>query len=174
MGGAVGLLLAQKIKPITRSFICLEGNLVGEDCGGSRKAVGYSLDEFLKEGFEELRLEISQNEDKTEIQNSSLELFLACLSKCDPYAFYRSSESLVKWSDSGKLLRLFLELDIPKYYVFGARNENSPVIKLLTDVPKIKIANAGHAMMTDNPSKFYQALLTIIAPSLGPCTNLLN
>ena len=51
MGVAIGLLLAQEIRPIVKSFICLEGNLVSEDCTGSRIAVGYSLEDFQKEGF---------------------------------------------------------------------------------------------------------------------------
>lgn len=153
MGGAVGLLLAKDIKPIVESFICLEGNLVSEDCTGSRAAIQYSLKDFLKEGFPSLKSKISESEDS---------LFASCISKSDPYAFYRSSESLVKWSDSGKLLDLFLGLDVRKYYVFGELNTDAPVIKQLTSIPKLMIPNAGHGMMTDNPSRFYTSLLSIL------------
>jgi len=160
MGGAIGLLLAQEITSIVESFICLEGNLISEDCSGSRAAIKYSLEDFQKEGFEHLKSEISKSEDAPSTHNVSQKLFLGCLSKSDPYAFYKSSESLVKWSDSGKLLWLFLGLDVRKCYVFGETNEYSPVMKLLTSVPKLRIPNAGHAMMTDNPTRFYRDLLT--------------
>ena len=58
MGGAVGLLLAKDIRSIVKSFICLEGNLISEDCTGSRAAVKYSLEDFLKEGFNHLKADI--------------------------------------------------------------------------------------------------------------------
>ncbi len=153
MGGAIGLLLAREIRPIVESFICLEGNLIGEDCTGSRAAIRYSLEDFQKEGFQHLKSNISEGEDV---------LFIGCLSKSDPYAFYRSSESLVEWSDSGRLLELFLELDVRKCYVFGELNAGAPVIRRLTSVPKLMIPNAGHGMMTDNPSRFYKELLGVL------------
>jgi pimeloyl-ACP methyl ester carboxylesterase len=140
MGGAIGILLAREIKPIVKSFICLEGNLVSEDCTVSREAVRYSLPDFLSTGFQ----------------------LMQCLSKNDAYPFYRSAESLVNWSDSGKLLEFFLGLDISKYYIFGAQNAGAPVMSKLTSVSKLAIPNAGHSMMTDNPSRFYSELLHCI------------
>lgn len=140
MGGAIGLLLAREIKPIVKSFICLEGNLVSEDTTVSREAVRYSLPDFLSTGFQ----------------------LIPCLSKNDAYAFYRSAESLVKWSDSGKLLEFFLGLDISKYYIFGAQNADAPVMSKLTSVSTLAIPDAGHSMMTDNPSRFYSELLRCI------------
>jgi pimeloyl-ACP methyl ester carboxylesterase len=162
MGGAVGLLLCQEIKSMIKSFICLEGNLISEDCTGSRLAISYSLEDFQKEGFDNLKTEISKNKNEPSVKDSGLDLYLDCLSKCNPYSFYRSSESLVKWSDSGRLFQLFLDLDIPKYYVFGDKNQDSPAVKLLSSIPKIEISDAGHAMMNDNSREFYQKLLKIL------------
>ncbi len=162
MGGAIGLLVCPKMKPIIKSFVCAEGNLISEDCTGSREAVGYSLEDFQKEGFDNLKSQISIEIKGSSGKDKSLDLYLECLSKCDPYAFYRSSESLVKWSDSGKLLKLFVDLDIAKYYLFGDKNRNSPTVKLLSTVPKVEITNAGHAMMNDNPQEFYQKLLEVL------------
>jgi pimeloyl-ACP methyl ester carboxylesterase len=153
MGGAIGLLLAREIKPLVESFICLEGNLVSEDCTGSRAAVGYSLEDFQREGFQQLKSKISESADA---------LFVDCLAKSDPYAFYRSSESLVKWSDSGRLLEMFLELDVPGYYFYGELNAGAPLLRRLASVPKRMIPNAGHGMMADNPSSFYRELLGVL------------
>jgi pimeloyl-ACP methyl ester carboxylesterase len=162
MGGAVGLLLCQEIKPIIRSFICLEGNLISEDCMGSRMAISYSLEDFQREGFNRLKSDISMGRNEPSAKDDSLDLYLNCLSKSDPYAFYRSSESLVKWSDSGKLLELFISLDKPKYYVFGDKNKNSPTVKLLSSIARVAISDSGHAMMNDNPKEFYEKLLEIL------------
>jgi pimeloyl-ACP methyl ester carboxylesterase len=156
MGGAVGLLLIKDIKPLIKSFICLEGNLISEDCTGSRIAVSYSLEDFQREGFNSLKSGISRDSS-----NSSI-IYLKCLSKSESFAFYKSSESLVEWSDNGKLLELFVNLDIPKYYIFGDKNENSPTVKLLSSICKIKISDAGHAMMNDNPEEFYKKLPEIL------------
>ncbi len=153
MGGAIGLLLAAEIRPDAASYICLEGNLISEDCTGSRAAVSYSLADFEREGFQALKSNISDSADA---------LFTGCLSRSDPHAFYRSSESLVKWSDSGKLLELFLELEVKKSYIFGELNKNAPVVRRLTSVPKLMIPSAGHAMMTDNPRRFYKDLLGLL------------
>jgi pimeloyl-ACP methyl ester carboxylesterase len=122
MGRAIGLLLARDIVSIVDSFICLEGNLISQDCTGIRAAVKYLLEGFLKEGFNHLKADIFEDADR---------LFLSCLTKSDPYAFYGSSESLVKWSDSGNLLELFLRLDVHKYYIFVELNSSAPVIKHL-------------------------------------------
>ena len=162
MGGAVGLLLYQEIKPIVKSFVCLEGNLISEDCMGSRTAINYSLEDFQREGFNRLKSEISKDSNESSLERDSLKLYLECLSKSDSYAFYKSSESLVEWSDSGKLLELFMGLNIPKYYVFGDKNENSPTVEILSAVEKIEISDAGHAMMNDNPQEFYEKLLGIL------------
>ncbi len=155
MGGAIGLLLIEKIPSLIISFVNLEGNLIAEDCTFSREAVRYSLEEFEKRIFEEFKSRIKDTTDFNRV-------YYNWLSKSDAYAFYRSSESLTKWSDSGKLLKKFVELDIKKSYVFGETNKNSPVIKMLDDVPKIEIANSGHFMMCDNPEETYQKLLEIL------------
>jgi hypothetical protein len=43
MGAAVSLLLIDRVPNAIVSFVNLDGNLIGEDCTVSRKAVEYSL-----------------------------------------------------------------------------------------------------------------------------------
>jgi len=159
MGGAIGLLLIEKIPSKIVSFVNLEGNLIGEDCTFSREAVRYSLEEFEKGFFEEFKSRIEDGRDLAASTSLSNRLYYNWLSKSDAYAFYRSSESLTKWSDSRKLLKMFVERDMKKWYVFGEMNKNLPVMEMLGDVPKIEIANSGHFMMCDNPEETYQKLL---------------
>ncbi len=162
MGGAIGLLLIEKIPSKIVSFINLEGNLIGEDCTYSKEAVRYSLEEFEKRVFEEFKSRIKDSKDLAASTSLSTRLYYNWLSQSDAYAFYRSSESLVKWSDSRKLLKMFVELGIKRWYVFGEMNKDLPVIEMLGDVPKIEIANSGHFMMCDNPEETYKRVLEIL------------
>jgi len=153
MGGAIGLLLAVNNPGLVKSFICLEGNLVSADCTGSRVAAGYSRQAFLDEGFDSMQKRIATTTDP---------VYTDCFSRADPLAFHKSSVSLVEWSDSGKLLEMFLGLDLPRYYVYGQRNAGAPLLTELENIPRIEVPDAGHAMMTDNPGSFYGQLHKIL------------
>jgi hypothetical protein len=169
MGGAIGLLLIEKIPSKIISFINLEGNLIGEDCTYSREVARYSLADFEKRIFKDFKFKIKGTEDLASSTSLSDRLFYKWLSKSDPYAFYKSSESLVKWSDSKRLLKMFVDLGIKKCYVFGEKNKNLPVIKILDNVPKIQISNSGHFMVIDNPQEFYQKLSKILSGERADC-----
>jgi pimeloyl-ACP methyl ester carboxylesterase len=159
MGGAIGLILIEKMPSKIKAFINLEGNLIGDDCFLTRQIVKYSLMEF-----EELVL--TNGELCTTEVGFSLDFaddtFRQWVSKSDPRAFYRSSQSLVRWSDSGELLRRFIGLDIEKTYLFSESNRKMPVLGLIDHVPKLEISNAGHFMMLDNPKGFYRSLADLI------------
>ena len=159
MGGAIGLLLIEKVPARILSFTNLEGNLIGEDCTFSRDAVRYTVEEFEATIFKDFESRIKGTKDFNRLYHS-------WLSESDPYAFYRNSESLVKWSDSRELLKRFTGLAIKKWYVFGEANKNLPVLKMLDDIPKIEIAHAGHFMMIDNPEEFYRELFNVLGNSL--------
>ena len=106
MGGAVGILLAEYLRNSLFSFVNVEGNLTGDDCGRiSRRTIGVSYEMFQKKMFPLFQ--------KNFQGSSALPL---SLDKASPLAFYRSSESLVAWSDSGKLLKKFQDLECEKVY----------------------------------------------------------
>lgn len=164
MGGAIALLLIEKIPNKIISFINLEGNLIGEDCTFSREVIKHSLKEFEETIFKDFKSKIKDTKDLATSSDLSNQLFYEWLSKSDPSAFYRSSESLVKWSDSRKLLKMFINLKIKKWYIFGERNKDLPTVKLLksNNMPIIQVSKSGHFMMIDNPKEFYQTLFKVI------------
>ncbi|HSN58986.1 MAG TPA: alpha/beta fold hydrolase, partial [Clostridiaceae bacterium] len=132
MGGAVALLLAGKLEDKLGSFISVEGNLIGADCGlVTRKTISYDLDEFEKVKFGRF---VENNETS---EDTSLKLWAGMLRKCSSLAFYKSSESLVKWSDSGRLLEIFLRLNSRKAYIHGDRNSKTDVLGKLKGRDKI-------------------------------------
>ncbi len=163
MGGAVSLFLIDKVPNTIVSFVNLEGNLIAEDCTISRKAVEYSLDKFVIT-FDDFRSKL-EKADKSSCFGVGPKPYFEWLSRCDPFVFHKSSESLVKWSDSRKLLDMFLSLRTRKWYVYGEWNEGSPVMKLLKpkSVSLVAVPNSGHFMMIDNPEEFNRTLLRLAA-----------
>lgn len=157
MGGAAGLILAGKSGKKLASFVSVEGNLTGADCGlVSRKSISYPLEQFLGGKFDKFIEANEKSEDR------SLRLWAGMLRKCSPLAFHRSAESLVKWSDSGRLLKMFLGLECRKAYMYGERNSGMEVLGMLEGVERISVSGSGHFVMSDNPPEFYAKLLSFL------------
>jgi pimeloyl-ACP methyl ester carboxylesterase len=161
MGGAVGLLLAERISGRIVTFTNIEGNLVSEDCGiASRNAISVSLEEFRTSLFDEMKTEIAK------IKDIGSELWSKWIEQSGDLAFYKSAESLVKWSDSGELLIKFIALESDKIYVHGDKNSSMRILSELGKIEKISISNSGHFVMNDNPGEFYDILAQFIGRQL--------
>lgn len=153
MGGAIGLLLPAFVLNSALTFANLEGNLSSEDCGiVSQKTVGVSFQKFEKEVLPEFK-ELSKSLGK--------ERFF--LDSALPLGFYKSAESLVRWSDSGKLILRFKNLPCLKAYFYGEKNTDMVALHRLNSIEKIMIANSGHFIMNDNPNEFYPRLRKFIS-----------
>jgi pimeloyl-ACP methyl ester carboxylesterase len=150
MGGAIGLLLKEDLRNELASFVNIEGNMIGEDCGlVSRKTTTVSFEEFRDNIFDRIR-------------NNGPEPWKELSVKSDALGFYRSCESLVEWSDSGKLLDMYLHLETTKAYVYGEQNADMEILERLGDARKIAIPGSGHFVMNDNPAEFYRRLYEIV------------
>jgi len=155
MGGAVGLLLSDDIFKQTETFINVEGNLIGADCGFiSRKTISVPCETFEKELFPEFQSQFKTKEYQY--------LFLDAAA---PFAFYKSAQSLVEWSDSGRLLKRFRRLKCNKAYFYGQRNMNIKALDSLGSIKKKVISKSGHFPMNDNPDEFYSALHALLPPA---------
>jgi len=152
MGGAIGLLLPPDLLNSTLTFANLEGNLISDDCGIiSRKTINVSFNEFRKELLPHLKtLSLSPGEGR---------LFL---DSALPLGIYKSSISLVRWSESGDLLSRFQQLPCKKAYFFGEKNVHLYVLNRLNTNEKVMISKSGHFMMNDNPDEFYSHLATFL------------
>jgi pimeloyl-ACP methyl ester carboxylesterase len=154
MGAAVALLLSARTLERVRSFANIEGNLIGEDCDMlSRRIAERSYDEYESRMF---------GKHEARFRNDILLRF----DSTTPRAAYCSSVSLVKWSDSGELLRRYKELRCRKMYFWGERNATMPVLDRLRADEKCMISSSGHAMMIENPEEFYAKLAGFIAQAI--------
>jgi pimeloyl-ACP methyl ester carboxylesterase len=143
MGGAVGLLLGKHIEDRLGSFINVEGNLIASDCGLiSRKAISISYDEFKDAMF-------------NRVIARGPKLWREMSAKSDPLGFYKSSESLVAWSDTEQLLEIFVGLEARKIYVYGDQNADMEILQRLGSIEKVSVPGSGHFVMNDNPKTFY-------------------
>jgi pimeloyl-ACP methyl ester carboxylesterase len=150
LGGAVALLLPERVFERTLTFTNIEGNLISDDCGAlSRGVTSLSFKDYenvlfhtqLKEfaGHHQLRFEESTAE-----------------------AVYQSAISLVEWSDSGKLLPMFENLRCRKSYFYGEENKAMPILDRITFAEKFMVPNSGHGLMTENSNEFYNSLQKFI------------
>lgn len=144
MGGAIGLLLLEKIKAI-QHFFCLEGNLIGADCFISKKIAAISEKDFIKTQYQKNPLLYRCRQGEEEPAPS-------------PIGYYRSSLSLVKHSESGELFKKFKALKCPKTYIYGEENKNIKAVKLLDNNDVLEINGCGHFMLNDNPSDTYDEI----------------
>ena len=164
MGGAVGVIAASGDDDIS-GLVNIDGNLVAEDCGiVSRRMAGQSMSEFLRTGFSEFL---------AELRKSSGEDFNAWAEWCaeaNPAALHRAAQSLVAWSDSGKLLEMFNRIPA-RAYLYGAADDREYIIKQI-GWARISIAgvrDSGHFAMIDNATEFYRALSSALAGMSREC-----
>ncbi|MBW2524308.1 MAG: alpha/beta hydrolase [Deltaproteobacteria bacterium] len=157
MGGAPALLLAERIGPQLASFINVEGNLAPADCGMiSRRTASKSFERFRRIGLPALRMAVQQSEQP------AMRSFGGWLAAANPFAFWRSCGSLVEWSDSGELLRIFRELRCRRLYVYGERSGLPAVLDELGDVERIAIPDCGHFVMQDAAEAFWPVVEQVV------------
>jgi pimeloyl-ACP methyl ester carboxylesterase len=155
MGGAVAVIAAQGRQDIA-CLVSVDGNLVSQDCGiVSRSTAAQSAEEFARSGYSDFaaRLKGSPRQDEVAWANWYAE--------AEPSALHASARSLVEWSDSGKLLDLFGEIDCGAY-IYGDQEQKSYLLPLLYKsaghASVYRIPHAGHFVMIDDPFQFYSVL----------------
>jgi pimeloyl-ACP methyl ester carboxylesterase len=150
MGNAIALLFSQVIRSQIRSIACIEGNLIGADCGLlSRGIADTPYQNYANKIFKEQQKEY-HNHPQLRFNETT------------PIAIHRSAQSLVQWSDKGKLLVNFKKLSCKKAYFWGEENHAMPILGLLPGIKTYMIHRSGHGMMTDNPDEFYATLAEFI------------
>ncbi len=153
MGGAVGLLLAQNRDLRIASFTNVEGNLIASDCGLlSRRTAGMDLDAFVGGKFDKLKASAFRSEDPV------VREWAGWMDTCDAEGLHACARSVVEWSDSGRLLDMFLRLTVPRSYVYGDASANPDVLAQLGAVQTHEIADCGHFVMSEKPAELARVI----------------
>jgi pimeloyl-ACP methyl ester carboxylesterase len=156
MGCAVGLVTTQELRQTQLAgFISVEGNLVSQDCGlVSRRLAGQPRDRFVAD-HQRFRSDLAAS------PRTDLQTWGDWYARADPVAVHRMAGSLVEWSDSGKLLDLFLSQPHPAY-VYGSESDLDYLLPSLRGVPAFEIPGSGHFPMVDNPDVFWQVVADVV------------
>lgn len=147
MANIVGLELSSKPFQLF-GYFCLEGNLIAEDCKLSARIVQLSEKEFTGKFYPMARSQFRCPETDSD-------------PFADPVALYQFSRALVESCADDEPLKIFLELNAPKAYLHG--HADLSVLAKLESVEALRVPEAGHFLMNDNPDFVYREIAKRLA-----------
>jgi pimeloyl-ACP methyl ester carboxylesterase len=154
LGGLVALLYAERNLDRVTGFVNVEGNLAPEDCMFSRNVIPHPYPHFVKVIFPQIKKAISARRGRGFAQH------LSVLAKASPRAYYDYASQTVTYSDQGNLLQRFLDLPIPKCFLYGSENRHLSYLARIreSDCAVIEIPNANHFLFYDAPNHYAATL----------------
>ena len=161
LGGLVGLLYAERNPNRIAGFVNVEGNLAPEDCMFSRNVISHSYSHFEKIIFPQIKKAVAARKGRGFARH------LDVLAKADPRAYYDFAFQTVEYSDQGNLLQRFLNLPIPKCFMYGSENRHLSYLQRLraSDCQVVEIPNANHFLFYDAPDHYATALASFARSS---------
>jgi pimeloyl-ACP methyl ester carboxylesterase len=158
MGGLVALLFAERYDALVNGFVNVEGNLAPEDCFFSRAATQTDFHRFATTTFLELKRSLVHS------PQVGRRKYAVNLERASAKAYFEYSPSLVAYSDHGNLIQRYIDLKIPKLFVYGSENRR------LSYLPRLKehgcelneIPRSGHFPFHDNPAAFYRTIAAFL------------
>jgi len=156
MGGTLSLLLPGPVLARLAGMVLVEARLLSASSTVSAEASRFDYDEFQQYFWPQLRARVSR--DPAEAFD---------LDHADPVAFYRSARSLGYWTRSADLVGAFLSAGCPRCFVYGDRNTHLGELAALPATEQLRIPNAGHFPMQDNPEAFYRGLAGLLKARPG-------
>jgi pimeloyl-ACP methyl ester carboxylesterase len=150
MGGLVALLCAEHRPERLVGFLNAEGNLAPEDCMFSRLVISNTFEHFSRIVFPRIKQRLKAKNGR------GFKKHLEVLSMADPRAYYDFSFQTVEYSDTGHLLNRFLELPLPRHFVYGSMNRHLSYLPELRRSSCIltEINDADHFLFYDAPEDF--------------------
>jgi pimeloyl-ACP methyl ester carboxylesterase len=152
MGGAVGVLLAERYPHRLAALVSIEGNVSPGDCTFSGRAAGQSLRAFAGGGLDALRDQVRADG----ADQPALRGYHASLALADPRVFHRHAQDLVALSADGSMAARLAGLPVPVTVVAGVPGGLAPrSLELLegAGVRCVRIEPAGHWPFVDRPDE---------------------
>jgi pimeloyl-ACP methyl ester carboxylesterase len=149
VGGLIALLKIRHYSAVgLDGFVNIEGNLCSEDCMFSRRTASHDLEAFRSKVFSEIISELLKSAftgDRMIAHNMAL--------NTDPRAYHAFSHETVRESDSGKLIEEFLELEVPRLFLYGEINSSLSYLGRLrqNEIEVAEISRSAHFLFYDNP-----------------------
>jgi pimeloyl-ACP methyl ester carboxylesterase len=155
MGGLISLLQIRRhgVGRI-RGFVNIEGNLSSEDCMFSRRVVSHGMNSF-EPVFNQMMGELRASRysgDQIVAHNMALNV--------DVRAYHAYAFETVAESDSGRLIEEFINLPIPRLFLYGEANKTLSYLPGLraSAVEVREIPSSAHFLFYDNPVDTFEAI----------------
>ena len=146
MGGGVALALGPMLGDRWTSIVSVEGNLVESDCGlMSRRIARTAYRNLLERDLPRLI---------ERLHEAGMNYLARAFSRASPWALWKSANSLVEWSKSGRFLETFMGFAGRRLYVYGMNEPKAEVLGLLPEELCVPVPGAGHFVMRDRPERF--------------------
>ncbi|KAK7443697.1 hypothetical protein Landi51_09045 [Colletotrichum acutatum] len=159
MGGLTGLLLAQRNPGAVLSFTNIKGNLAPEDCFLSRQILDFPANDtemFIASFIERTRRSADYGNG----------MYAASLrSKVRPEVVRPTFESMVHYTDTGDLLKVFEGLPCPKNFMFGTSYKKLSYLSQISQagVELAEIPNSGHFVIYTNPIAVWNSIAKFLS-----------
>jgi pimeloyl-ACP methyl ester carboxylesterase len=151
MGGTIALLLPNRTLARFASLILVEPRLKSSSCGIAAETSQVDYHQFTSEVFPRFRRRVSRDPQAA-----------FDLDRADPHAFYQSACSLIHWTQDDEMVKRFDDAPCRKTLIYGGLNQHLEEVGLVDDASKYEIPGAGHFVMHDDPTAFYQGLATLL------------
>jgi pimeloyl-ACP methyl ester carboxylesterase len=155
LGGSIAIVLAARRPELVARLVVAEANLdplPPSPTGLGSQRISYQAEaDWVAKGYAAL---VETNRD-----------LAPTLRLCDPLAVHRSAVGIV--TGSRPIMReLLVGLPIPRTFIHGDRGEElrDPEGLEAAGVRLVEIADAGHAMMSDQPDAFARAIAEGLTP----------
>jgi len=164
LGGAIGVLLTDRLGARCRGFIDIEGNLIASDCGALSQPTAALPNWGRNELFEMIDRQLTSN--PVGGTQDFLDQYRANVTDHQDWIAY--TRALVNHSAAGSLLDSFLGLRCRRTYIYGADDPPEVVAQLVAHgVPTTPIPGSGHWPMYANPVALCDALAADLRGAFG-------
>jgi pimeloyl-ACP methyl ester carboxylesterase len=157
MGASLALLVASRRPGLFSRLVLAEPLLVREHSALAKAIARRTEDDFVARWRDMLLIATRRQAQRGDAAARS---FLAPLRRAHPAMLHRGAVSLLA-DRSPSFLELIGALELPRTLLVGERTGVDLSI-LPEDVPLVRIPEAGHAMMSENPDAFARAIAKVV------------
>jgi len=153
-GGMISTYLSNQSDLNVLALISLEGNLTKGDCGESLNVSKLSFSDF-KPYYNDLISKLDS------IPTFAEQYRADALKKIPDHVFYKSSKTIVEWSMTSNLLKIFTNLNTPKLLIIGSESgyQTKPNDRHTAIKP---IERTGHFMLLEEQIKTSKIIIDFI------------
>jgi pimeloyl-ACP methyl ester carboxylesterase len=164
LGGAIGVLLADRLGERCRGFIDIEGNLIDADCSALSLPTTARIDWERDELFQMIDGHLAGNS----IGGTQEYLDQYRNNVTDHREWVAYTRALVDHSAKGSLLQQFIALDCWRSYIYGADDPPEVVGQLAKHgIPATPIIGSGHWPMYAQSKDLYDAIANDLQHAFG-------